>query len=154
MKRAFGILVIIAVLVVPAVAAAHTSEDPINLPFWGAPLLACTAQDHPTLPGTAVTEVCNDFCDIVHTVQHLLYFAITVLLFAIVPLGFLVGGLMMIVSRGGEGVSEARKVMFGSLTSAAVVLLAFVIVNITLNSIGRREDGPRVFWGSTIDCEV
>ncbi len=153
MKRTLSILALVLLIGAPSLAAAHE----ISLPFWGSPLLSCTAQDDPSLPGTAVKEVCNDFCDIVHTGQHLLYFAITILVFVVVPVSFLAGGIMWMFSRGStELVAAGTKMMRGAVMGLVIVLVAFIVVNTVLTSIGRRgeaEGGPSVAWG-TIECST
>lgn len=134
---------IAAFVFMPAPAEAHDlNEDVLEFGYWGGganPIIPCTGIfDIPTKNGvvrpapaqTAGLETCKSLCDILHALQHLIYFALTILIFIIVPGMIFVGGGIVLVSAGNPGTrSTGLSTIKSAIIGLAIALGAFLIVN-------------------------
>ena len=136
----------------PLVADAHEAK----LPYWGsdAPILSCVGS--PDASG-AIAEQCDDFCDILHTIQHVIYFVLTIAIFVLVPLMVLAGGAMILVSGASPSLRETgKKTLTGAIVGAVLALGSFLIVSTILWVLGNpapSEGRPRVSWPN-IECSI
>ncbi len=158
MNRAAGIAIVFAlVLLIGAplfVSAATGAASAIpGIPYWG-PLVSCTGDYANTgSPSGAVTAKCTSLCDIFKTIQNVIYFAMTVALFAIAPVFIVVGGIMMLMAGGSpERFKKGGKIVSGTFIGLAIVLGAFLIVNTFLYILGNPK-GSGVSWPN-ITCSV
>jgi len=147
-----GILFLLA----PALVSAHTAR----LPYWG-PLVSCG-------PGTYEGErenPCENLCDLIHTAQHVIYFGITLALFAFAPAFFAWGGLMIMTAGGSplevleggkkgspERLSQGKKILEGTAIGVVIVLGAFLIVNTFISLLGLG--GSEGIQFGTVQCEL
>ena len=138
------------VFVVPYRAWAHDLSISDLFPFgWWGPLVACDG------------EVCTNLCQVLDLVQHLIYFGLSLLIFAVTPIMILVGGGMIMMSRGEEMLSKGKKIVTGTVIGLAIGLSGFVIISTFLWIVGNNEAGtlpdgspaPRVSWPD-IQCQV
>jgi hypothetical protein len=104
--------------------------------YWG-PIVSCTG-NYPIGSGSsAITSNnpsgkpnCTNLDDLIQTFVNAIYLLMSVALFAIAPILFIVGGLMMIASGGNpERITQARKTMIGAVIGVVIVLCAYLIVN-------------------------
>ena len=140
-------------LPVTPVAQAH---DASILPggYWG-PLLSCTGNYNEVVDTSGpVTDTCDDFCDLLHTGQHILNFTITIVLFIGVPVMLVWGGVLLMISVGAEERrSEAKGIIKSALIGTAIVVGGYVILNTFLWIIGNGTSAVKVSWPN-IDCSV
>jgi len=141
MKTFFRVTLLVsagAVLLIPIISFAHTAT--VFPPYWG-PLVSCG-------PGTE-KPMCTDLCDLIHTVQHTIYFGMSLALYAFAPAFFAWGGLMILISGGSpERLGTGKKILTGTVIGIAIVLGAFLIVNTFISVLGV---GDSVGWGN-ISC--
>src|SRR5574337_1453078 len=99
-KKIYFLLAICYMLFLPVLAFAH----PISLwptGYWG-PFVTCS--------GTSCT-----LCDLIDTFPHVVYFGISLVVFAIGPVMIVAGGIMMLIASGSpERFSSGRKIATGA----------------------------------------
>jgi hypothetical protein len=150
MRKLIPVLALVLVgLAFPSVMFAH------DINFWGmppgywGPLVSCTGD---YLTGTG--PKCQSFCDMVHTAQHILYFALTILMFVIAPIMIVAGGILIIFSGGSpKTLGTGRGMATGAIIGVAIGLGAFVIVNTFFFILGNGTDAQSVSW-SEIECSA
>lgn len=152
MKRPFiatAILMLGAFVLLPSLALAHDITP--GAAFWG-PILSCGQRD-----AGGVLDLCNDFCDVLHTVQHAIAFALTLVLYILGPLMILVGGGMYLISGASPDLrSKAKSTLTGALTGILIALCSYLIVATFLWILGNAPEGssePRVGWPN-IECAI
>ena len=104
--------------------------------YWG-PIVSCTGNYPIGAGGRAITSNnpsgkpnCKNLNDLIQTFINAIYLLMSVGLFAIAPILFIIGGLMMIASGGNpERITQARKTMIGAVVGVVIVLCAYLIVN-------------------------
>ncbi len=146
--RLIGLLILVLIFLVPAQALAHDLDVGDLFPFgwWGGDtgLVACDG------------EVCTSLCQLLDLIQHIIYFGLSLLIFAITPIMLLLGGGMIMMSRGEEMLSKGKKIVTSTVVGLLIGLSAFVIISTFLWLIGNntRESGEsRVSWPD-IECQV
>lgn len=156
MKKAIFSFVVLAAALMPLAASAQSI-------FWDFkdPLLSCTANDLSSLPPIAENapkEQCKSFCDLLKTGQNVMRFGLTLALLVIAPIMFLLGGILIMIARGNkEQYSAGIKTITGAAAGAALILVAFVIVNTFFYLVGRSTEAPGVADQSSwfkIQCSV
>jgi hypothetical protein len=147
----------------PFLASAQSSFDAkcmLGGGCWG-PLITCTGDyasskvnpngvglvPHAVNPATGQpTPTCNSVCDLAVLVNTWIFFAYTIIVYILLPLGVAFGGFVWLTSAGNEErVSMARgifKKTFSGLAIATVVVLAvgFIISSI---GIGASNDSAK-----------
>ncbi|MBI3589316.1 MAG: hypothetical protein HY093_02790 [Candidatus Liptonbacteria bacterium] len=124
-------LLTILILMPRGLALAHG----VSIPYWG-PLVA-------TCPG----DVCTSLCDLLDLVQHVVYFAITILLFVIAPIIFVIGGILIMTAGGSEErMGKGRQMIKGGVIGVLITLSAYLIVGTFLWLVGNQDTGTRVSW--------
>ena len=77
------------------------------------------------------------FCELVHTLQHFIYFGITLVVFVFSPILLLYGGFMILIAGGSpERVSTGKKILTGTLVGFFLAVGAFLIVNTFFWAVG------------------
>ena len=132
MKKIFYIFALIIVLL-PSLAFAYTAPSIWPTGFWG-PLVSCVGNysgaTGSIVPNPSGLPACASLCDLIYTIENVIYFGISIALFILSPILFAWGGIMYMVSRGKpEGTSKARKILIGALIGVLITLCAWLIVN-------------------------
>lgn len=140
MKQGLFSFLVFTALLLPVAASAQSI-------FWNfkEPILTCTANDPSKLPPGegAPQKQCQNFCDLLATGQNVLKVGLTIALLVIAPIMFLLGGILMIISRGNkEQYTAGVKTITGAAMGAALILVSFVIVNTFFYFAGLRSGGP------------
>jgi hypothetical protein len=137
MKKIIFCLCAFGVVLLPSLVFAAPNIWPTG--FWG-PLVSCTGNPYIFGANGATStnsSACTSLCDLVNTVENIIYFGISVVVFIITPILFAWGGLMFMFSRGKpEGISKARSILTGALIGLCIVLCAWLIVNTVVNVLG------------------
>jgi hypothetical protein len=145
MKKYFALVALsftLAAFLVPLVSMAQFE------PHFG-PILSCTG----AYGSESALPPCTSLCDILNTISNIVKFTMTICLYILGPLGFMYGGWLMISSAGDHhAVSEARKIMTGTVIALALVLGSYVIVSTILYVIGGGAD-TGVKWPN-IPCNL
>ncbi|MFH1246691.1 MAG: hypothetical protein V1489_02880 [Candidatus Liptonbacteria bacterium] len=149
--------------VVPWIAMAQAG-DPSIFPtgYWG-PLLSCTGVPPTTGGGSttgegttgsgAPTSQCLSLCDLLMTIRNIIYFALTFLIYVIVPIMIMVGGFIRMVSGGSsEKVSQSNAYFKGAAIGLGVGLGAFLIVNVIYKVLNPTIEGQSS-W-SVLNCTI
>ena len=106
--------------------------------YWG--VLPALAVVSPLCPDAAKTGITPPGCGgTIPTVQNIITFVLNILLFAsfIIALVFLIiGGIKWIMSGGDkEGASKAKETVTSALIGLAVVLGAWILINIVISTL-------------------
>jgi hypothetical protein len=129
--------------------------------YWG-PLISCTGDYAGLVKNSSITAKCTSFCDLLVTGQNILYFGMTLAIYILVPVFFIWGGFLILISRGSTNLlGKGKQVLTGTVVGLLIILGAFVIINTFLwllgNPIQSGQTGangaarPYVGWG-TITC--
>ena len=127
MKKIFITLAMLAVIVT-IFAPLSVRAEAISIwsgGYW-APnglLVACDATSDDPL------KKC-DFCKLLETVKRIIYFAMSLLIYALAPLFLVVGGVMILFAGANpELISKGKKVLTGTVIGIAIALASFMIVD-------------------------
>lgn len=145
----FSLAIVIIPLFTPMSAIAANYKVPNIWPigFWG-PIVSCTGNVYNTnsvisggasssIPYSVNNNACTSLCDLVNTTINLIYFGISFALFIITPILFAWGGIKFMISQGDpNGISEAKKILTGTLVGLLIVLGAWLIVNTIISFLG------------------
>ncbi len=121
----------------------------VGFPYWPSqdvPLVSCTGAS------------CN-LCGLLSTIQRIIYFLMTLILFAVGPAMIVVGGLMMLIAAGSEErFSSGRKIATSAVIGIAIALGAFIVLNTFLSVIANTAKLTEVglnlgTTGWTIQCQ-
>lgn len=133
-------------LVAPSLTlASHTQPIPsFPRPYWGTnpPLLPCG-------PGTG--HDCTSICEIFVLVQRLIYFGITLVFFAIAPVLFAWGGIMILIASGSpQRLATGKKILTGTVVGVSIALGSYLIVTTFFWIIGLAVGSPLSNWSSIV----
>ncbi|MBI4087695.1 MAG: hypothetical protein HY434_02590 [Candidatus Liptonbacteria bacterium] len=127
---------------------AHRAQSIFPLGFWGFPdsgLLSCHG-DPATNP-----NACKSFCDFIDTGVNIIYFVMTIALFALTPILFAWGGILILTAGANPGnIETGKKILRGTLIGMVIVLLAFVVIKSIVTFLG--VDLPGIT--SALNCQV
>lgn len=127
----------------PLVSLAEGGFSP-SIPFWG-PLLKGVCNDG---------GICSNLCELFRLGQNVIYFGLTILLFAIGPTAFIIGGIMILTAGGSEDrMKKGRRVITAAVLGIAIGLGAFLIINTFLGLIGGSLGTGEEGW-ARFSCEV
>ena len=132
MKKLFYIFAL-AVVLLPSLAFAYTAPSIWPTGFWG-PLISCTGDYAGVGPSSGVSP-CTSLCDLINTIENVIYFGLSIAVFIITPILIAWGGAMYMFSRGKpEGISSAKKILTGALIGLLIALCAWLIVNTVITA--------------------
>ncbi|MBI2033616.1 MAG: hypothetical protein HYT13_00750 [Candidatus Liptonbacteria bacterium] len=140
MKKIYLGLAIFSLIAFSSPALVHGQQAP-GFPYWGTnpPLLPCTGTD------------CTSICQILVLFQRLIYFGISLVFFAIAPVLFLWGGIMLLVSAGSpEKISRGKKILTGTLFGIGIALGSFIIVNTFFWAMGGLFGSQLTNWSNIV----
>jgi Type IV secretion system pilin len=91
--------------------------------FWG-PLLSCTGSGQGGQPS------CANICDVVNTAERIIFFALTLLFFVIVPIMVMWAGVVIMTAGGNaEKVGEGKKLLMGTFVGLLLGLVSYILVS-------------------------
>jgi hypothetical protein len=130
-------------LMLPIVVAASTGgtySTPSLWPtgFWG-PLVSCTGNYIPNATNSDGSPVnaCQNLCDLIGTFINIIIFGMSIAIFIVMPISFLVGAIMIMVSGANPGLLQSgKKVLWGVVIGLAIVLCSYLIVNTFVTVLG------------------
>lgn len=148
-KVVFLILVVsVAMPYVSFADTAHRAQSIFPLGFWGFPdsgLLSCHG-DPATNP-----NACKNFCDFIDTGVNIIYFVMTIALFAATPILLAWGGILILTAGANPGnIETGKKVLKGTLIGVVIILLAFVVIKSIVTFLGVNLAGIN----SALNCHV
>ena len=150
MKYRWLLIVLAVIAIAPTlVFAKHTA---INESVWqpakilAGPLTVCTGNYLGAgTSGTSQTNglpPCQDLCDLTAQIVQILYFVMAVGIWIIIPITFAYGAIMLMISQGEPAkISEARKILIGTLIGVAIMLCAYLIVSAFVGFLGLQGIG-------------
>jgi uncharacterized membrane protein len=122
--------------------------DKISFPYWG-PIMSCNTK---LIEYGRYADPCSSLCDLLSTGQRAIYLLITIALFVLAPIFFIIGAFLMIISRGNQKQLEQGKNIFtNTIWGVVIVLTAFIIVNTVFVILGPKISSGTYSW-SEIKC--
>jgi hypothetical protein len=163
MNKSFLVTAALIVLVCPLFARADSLPPKTNV--WdprilGGPLVVCTGTATParTLQnGTVIPAIpaCNNLCDVVAQTANVIYFAIAVVIWIIVPILVAVGGIMVMLGGPNPDLIErAKKTITGAVWGLVIVLCAWLAVYSVVGSFGKLNQFVGGFPGGPAACRI
>jgi hypothetical protein len=143
----------LAMILVPVAQAGAQAFTP----YWPNrehPILPCSGFYKADLDPNQGTKLppCTSICDFFKLGQNLLDFAYTLLLFVVVPLSVLVGGVLYMVSGANPKLkAQAKEIMTAAIMGTVVTLCAYAAVNTFFYLLG--PSGVPQNWGE-LTCSV
>jgi hypothetical protein len=143
----------LAMILVPVAQAGAQAFTP----YWPNrehPILPCSGFYKADLDPNQGTKLppCTSICDFFKLGQNLLDFAYTLLLFVVVPLSVLVGGVLYMVSGANPKLkAQAKEIMTAAIMGTVVTLCAYAAVNTFFYLLG--PSGVPQNWGR-LSCTV
>jgi len=119
MKQKTLAIIAVTLFIIPYAALAATCTPPNvwNVSTLSGPLLSC-------LNGT-----CQSLCDLVCTATNVIYFGIAFVIWIIIPLMLVIGGIMYMMGGANPGLLEtAKKAIWGAVIGAIIVLCAYILI--------------------------
>lgn len=128
MKRITLSILAVAILLVPYVASACAT---INVwtpsSILSGPLLSCSGAG--STAGFDKSTNCQDLCDLVCTTTRVVYFCIALVIWIILPIMVVAGGIMYMMGGANPGMLEtAKKTLWGAVMGAIIVLCAYILI--------------------------
>ena len=94
--------------------------------------------------------ICTSLCDLIHLAQHVVYWMLSFLVFVVVPIMVVWGGIRVLTAAGSpDKISTGKRIVLGAIVGAMIGLGAFLIISTFLNLIG----GEAVGW-DTVQCSL
>jgi hypothetical protein len=127
------IFIVLLVLAPTASALAYTTPNIWTVPpgYWG-PIVSCTGN----YLNNNSTGTCQSLCDLINTAINATYFAMSVAIFILAPILFLVGAIMIIISGANpEMLSKGKKTLTDTLIGLIIVLCSYLIVNTVITTL-------------------
>jgi len=116
-----------SVLFPPSLVSAHGSIWPTG--YWGNPLLSCSGSGGAKGDASGL-PLCRGLCDLAHTLEHFIYFGMSLAIFAFAPVLLVWGGLMIVLGGASPGrIETGKKILWGTIIGIALVLLSFQILD-------------------------
>jgi hypothetical protein len=151
MKNAFLTFVALFLVSIPFFASAESSFDAacmVKGGCWG-PLITCTGDytgvvthtaqvPDPANPGqTKPIGTCTSVCDLAVLLNTWIFFAYTIIVYVLLPLGVAIGGFIWLTSAGNEErVSMARGIFGTTFKGLAIASVVVLVVGFVISSIG------------------
>ncbi len=93
------------------------------------PLVTCTGSLYQSDGVTPNPNACKDLCDLVRTVVTDIYVGIAFVIWIILPLMFVVGGIMYMMGGANPNLlTMARSTLKGAVIGAIIVLCAYLLI--------------------------
>ena len=125
--------------------AAHSAPDENvwNPNILAGPLVVCGA---PVLFSNATTTPnpngCQNLCDFLAEAVQVIYYIMAVGIWIIIPITFAYGAIILMISQGEPAkISEARKILVGTLIGVAIMLCAYLVVSAFVGILGLQGVG-------------
>lgn len=142
------ILIILFLIILNFLVIQPVFAEKINFPYWG-PIMSCNTK---LIEYGRYADPCSSLCDLISTGQRAIYLAMTIALFILAPIFFIIGAVLIIISRGSQKLLEQGKGMFKNTIWGLVIILgAFIIINTFFTILGPKISSGTYKW-SEINC--
>ena len=131
-------VIIAASILIPVAAMASSNGTYINPSLWPTGywatngLVSCTGNYvNPT------ANACTNLCDLIGTFINIIYFAMSIAIFIITPIMFVVGSIMVMISGANpEMLGRGKKILISTVVGLAIVLCSYLIVSTVISVLG------------------
>jgi hypothetical protein len=131
MKKTLLITTILALSFLPVLASAQSLPNVWDPTSIKGPLISCTGGG---APGGTQNKTCQDLCDLVFTIASDIYIAIAFVIWIILPIMFITGGIMYMLGGANPSLLEkAKKALWGAVIGAVIVLCAYLLISTFIN---------------------
>ena len=147
--KIFIVALPLGMVLMPLAASAATTVTPVTAPdiwsmppgYWGTnpSLLSCTG-NYPiggTASGASSAPNCTDLGQLLQTFVNVIYLAMSISLFIIAPILFLVGAIMIMMAGANPNMlTKGKQTLVGVVVGVIIVLCAYLIVNTVISIFG------------------
>jgi hypothetical protein len=124
-------LFIVLLMFSPAIAFAYTTPSLWPTGYWG-PIVSCNGN----YLQNGANGTCQSLCDLINTATNAVYLAMTIAIFVLAPILFVVGAIMLLVSGANpEMLSRGKKTLTDTLIGLIIVLCSYLIVNTVVTTL-------------------
>jgi len=129
MKKTLVISAILALSFLPLLASAAQLPNVWDPTSIKGPLVSCTGDVAGISQNPAGLNPCQSLCDLVFTVVNDIYVGIAVVIWIILPISFIVGGIMYMLGGANPGLlTTAKSTLKGAVIGAIIVLCAYLLI--------------------------
>jgi hypothetical protein len=131
MKKTFALAVIIFLAFLPLLASADefSSPDVWNISILKGPFLTCSGDSNAANDSSTYAYTCHNLCDLVENIVWDIYVAMAYVIWIILPISFITGGIMYMLGGANPGLIEtAKKTLWGAFIGAIIVLCAYLLI--------------------------
>ena len=128
MKKTLLITAILALSLFPLLASAQSLPSVWDINTIKGPLVTCTG-DIANLNNPNGLPQCQDLCDLVFTIVNDIYVAIAFVIWIILPISFVAGGIMyMMGGANPDLLTKAKSTLKGAVIGTIIVLCAYLAI--------------------------
>ena len=129
MKKAALITTVVVLSVLPLFASAASLPNVWDPTSIKGPLVTCTGSLYQSDGVTPNPNACQNLCDLVFTVVNDIYVGIAFVIWIILPLMFVVGGIMYMMGGANPNLlTMAKSTLKGAVIGAIIVLCAYLLI--------------------------
>lgn len=125
-----------------------SSTTASSIPYWG-PLVSCVGGTSDTFP------TCKDLCDTFATINNIIYFVITLALFAGAPIMLLWGGALMLLAGANEAwYKQGQDMLKNTVIGIAIILVSYILVRSFVSLLGLTQYIKGFDGNSSLECTI
>jgi hypothetical protein len=117
-------------LFLPLLASAQSLPNVWDPASIKGPLVTCTGDVAGINSNPAGLHPCQSLCDLVFTIETDIYVGIAFTIWIILPIMFVVAGIMFMMAGANPGLLQtAKKALWGAVIGAIIVLCAYLLIS-------------------------
>lgn len=129
MKRTLLIATVLALSFLPLLASAQSLPDVWSPASIKGPLVTCTGSFYKSDMTTPNPNACQNLCDLVFTIETDIYIGIAFVIWIILPIMFVIGGIMYMMGGANPNLlTTAKSTLKGAVIGAIIVLCAYLLI--------------------------
>jgi hypothetical protein len=129
MKKKLIFSAVLALSFLPLLASAQSLPDVWNPASIKGPLVTCTGDVAGIDQNPAGLNPCQSLCDLVRTVVSDIYIGIAFIIWIILPISFIAGGIMYMLGGANPGLlTSAKSTLKGAVIGTIIVLCAYLLI--------------------------
>jgi hypothetical protein len=130
MKQTLLVAVVVALSLLPLLASAQSLPDVWSPASIKGPLVTCQGNLYLPDMTTPNPKACQNLCDLIFTIETDIYIGIAFVIWIILPIMFVVGGIMYMMGGANPGLLQtAKKTLWGAVIGAIIVLCAYLLIS-------------------------
>jgi hypothetical protein len=129
MKKTLLVTAVLAFSFLPLLASAASLPNVLSPTSIKGPLVTCTGSFFASTNDNTNLGTCQDLCDLVLTIVTDIYVGIAFVIWIILPISFVAGGIMYMLGGANPSLlTTAKSTLKGAVIGAIIVLCAYLLV--------------------------